>query len=76
MVTVLVLVLTLQVVFLNTTREKKAIFDLIPQHRIRASNLMKTKSKLRKTLRRIWNISFAKWKPKQGRIFRKLYYIQ
>ena len=75
-VTALILVLALQVVFLKTTRQKKAVFDLIPQHRledkIRMRNLIKTKLKLKNTLRRLMKISFVNWKPKQGKIFRKL----
>ena len=68
-VTSLVLVLTVQAVFLKTARQKKAVFDLIPQQRI-DRNLIKTKSKLRNTLRRLWNISFVNWKPEQGKRFR------
>ena len=70
--TALVLLLSVQAVFLKTARQKKAVFDLIPQLRedrkIRASYVIKTKSKLRNTLKRLWNISFVNWKPKQGMI--------
>ena len=61
--TALVLLLTVQAVFLKTTSQKKAVFDLIPQQRKdRISNVIKTRSKLRNTLKRLWNISFIKWK--------------
>ena len=63
MATALVLLLTVQAVFLKTTSQKKAVFDLIPQQRKdRISNVIKTRSKLRNTLKRLWNISFIKWK--------------
>ena len=64
-VTALVLLLSVQAVFLKTVSQKKAVFDLIPQQRkdrIRVSNVIKTRSKLRNTLKRLWNISFIKWK--------------
>ena len=70
--TALVLLLTVQAVFLKTTSQKKAVFDLIPHQRedrkIRVSNVIKTESKLRNTLKRLWNIPFVNWKPKQGKI--------
>ena len=63
--TALVLLLTVQAVFLKTTSQKKAVFDLIPHQRkdrIRVSNVIKTRSKLRNTLKSLWNISFIKGK--------------
>ena len=74
--TILLLLLSFQPVFLNTSIEnieKKAIYDLIPQYRMNnlESKTIQTKSKLRKTLKTIWQISDVNWTNKQGKIFFK-----
>ena len=66
----LVVTLCMQVIVLSSSMEKKMVFDLIPKmiSKTLLQERRETNSKLRKTLRNLWNQYNGNWLGRHGKI--------